>query len=866
MKRLLVRTTTHELTLHAAGGEPRVHKSALGDPGTLAREAEALEALRGEGVVGLRGVRKGVRPALVLDFVSGPTLEERIQRRLLSARELAVLATRLARILERIWAAGWVHADLKPANVLLPGGSLAAAVLVDFETARRAGERTSARATIDYAAPELLFGEQRAFPALDVFALGALLHACVTGASPFRGTSWDDTMVRLLAHEPPLLGSVPPSFAEVVASMLSKEPAARPASLHALLDRRAPRRALARQKSRRAALFVDASEDAYGAAVAALRGALASDAAAWTALRRAVGTRTKRRAPAARRLLVAELLGLPLDATERRAIAPAHADAQLLRRARQAAFVALLESTIPRRVTAFVDPAADIPSRAIFEELARSGRGPRVTFAEDARSTARAGSVDEEPPTPDAFAARHPDELARAARRFAEAGEPLRAAYYAWRAADRAFEAGDLERAHDQLLVAETELPKIRGRTPSLFGGLLHVSRARLGRWRGDVAGAAEAAQRALALLPSGSAAFCDALAERALAAGKLGQKRELVAVAGALKNEPIAEASLSWDRAASRTAVQLFYAGERETADRLVALFLERTVQPDGRPDIRRRGLSPGALVTDALYRGRLEDYLQRLLDATHAFDAVGDDRSACLYGSAVGFALAQLGAYARAERHLWAVRERAATLAIPALVALADHNLGEVVRARGRLDDAIAIESRAVDGLRLDQDRRLFAGSLAYRARMYAARGELDAALADARAALAEANGYSSLDALVHGTVAEVELALGHLPRARAAADRAHAALRPDVPTETGEALAELVFARVAIASGDTRSAREVARRACARIAERAGQIRSSTLRRSFEDRVPEHVALRRIAERGAAEGHTSARQRNI
>ncbi|NUO51648.1 MAG: hypothetical protein HOV80_22560 [Polyangiaceae bacterium] len=841
MGSVIARTATHEIALVRERGHSLVSKTALGGPLTLAREAEALEAVRGDGVVSLRRARGGAKPSLILEHVDGPTLEDRIAKKLLTPRELTVIATRLARILERIWALGWVHADLKPGNVILPGGALSNAVLVDFETARRIGETTSARATIDYAAPELLFGDQRALPSLDIFALGALLHACRTGASPFRGVSRDETMVRLLAHEPPMLDGISNALSTTIAAMLAKDPAGRLTSLTALMDapleEPAPPSTGSAGANGQAVLVVSPSEEPYGSIVAAVRRASGTS---WM-------SRSKKAESRNHRLFVAELLGLPLSERERRAIGPAHADAQLLRRIRHRAFVTLLTEGAPPGAMALVS-GADAASRAILEEVAAQRAGTRVVF-KDAEAAGPSPPHDE-PTTPDTFAARHPEELADVARRFAAADEPLRAAYYGWRASERAFEAGDLERAHALLSLAETELPRVRGRTPSLLGGLLQVSRARLGRWRGDHAGAADSAKRALSLLPSGSAAFCDALAERALSSGKLGQKLELSAVASALEAPPASDALLAWDRAAARATVQLFYAGERASAQRLVALFEKRTRLDDGSPDVRRRGLSPGVLVTAALYAGRLEDYLKRLLEAMRAFDAIGDDRGACLYGSAVGFALSQLGAYARAERVLWSVRERAESLGLSTLVAMVDHNLGEVVGHRGRLDEAIAIETRAVDALRREQDKRLFAGSLAYRARIQLARGDLEAAASDARSAVEAAADHASLDALVHGTAAEVALARADLESARLEAERAYAALRPDVPTEAGEALAELVFSRVVTASGDARKGRDVARRACTRIRKRASIIDSPALRRSFEHRVFEHVELARIA----------------
>ena len=969
--RPLAETSAHVL-LRSRGA---VLKIAKGDRSGLAREARALRAIEGPGIVRLLATHGEPPQAIALERVPGPTLADRIARRRLSGPELARLARRLAALQGAVAAGGFVHGDLKPENVILPGGSLARAVLVDFETAVPIGEPSPARLSTPYSAPERLFGATAADPRSDVFAVGALLVAAAEGASPFAAETRDASVLQVLALEPPALVGVDEALARAISVMLRKSPEERPSSVAAALaeepdeheasspeprgapvgaavrgarrgDRLlvppgAPLESIARWAASEGTLLlhVSAADEPYASVAPHLLRALGlperpSFARATSSLR-ARGL-SKRHA-----LHLAEILGAEPGDIARAELRATHADAELLRRVRREAILALVSREPPARFVVTLSSGIDRASRDVVEAIARrpdalvvaeagalelSGAhaidveetGPASMVAaerdellaavalfsgaferDDLRQIAGAFSNPSEVGLAgaltkwlawgilraDAFgrqfrfaepgvqqdlaarvpeerrrrihariaswtASRHPRAHRRIARSFAAAGEPLRAAFYAWRGAASALESSDLDGTAELLSLADAELARASGSVRALLGGLLDVTRAQLLRWQGKHVDASLASRRALAILPSGSIPWCDAVGERATAAGKLGDPSEVLAVASALRVAPSAEARLAWDRACARTAVQLFYQGKKREALALTALFRERTVRSDGTPDERRRGLSPGALVTAALYGGRLDEHVQLLEQSRRAFDSVGDERSAVLYGSAVGFALGQLGDYAAARRVLEKTELRARSSSLPTLGSLVEHNLGEVLARAGNLDLGIDVESSAIEALRAQKDVRFLAGSLAYRARMHLLRGEAAKAEADAREAIALGASNASLAPLLFGTLAGVLLENGRPDEALAAAERACASLTAG-PVEAGGGLAELGRARALLALGRAREGRAAARRALRALEARAARFVVPRWRRSFLDRVIEHRALRELAE---------------
>ena len=161
----------------------------------------------------------------------------------LRGRPWTLIARRLLPVIEalsQLHAAGWVHGDLKSANVLLDGDGLPR--LVDLGSARRIGSTQPAGASPYSTSPERLDGAAAAV-ADDIYALGVLLYELVSGHPPF----YPDVSPARVHDEipPPVAGrpDPPEAFRALVARCLAKQPADRPVSmrvvheeLHLLLE------------------------------------------------------------------------------------------------------------------------------------------------------------------------------------------------------------------------------------------------------------------------------------------------------------------------------------------------------------------------------------------------------------------------------------------------------------------------------------------------------------------------------------------------------------------------------------------------------------------------------------------------------
>jgi len=210
----------------------------------LMTEARTMASLSHEDVAVVYGVEqwRGT-PLLVMEYLGGGTLLQRLRRGRLEDGEAASLVLQLARSLARVHGRGLYHGDIKPSNIgFAPGG---APKLLDFGLARALlldssnGHELDGRArpplggTWAYLAPELRDGALPG-PGLDLWALGVVLCEAWIGVHPFpHARTAHDVAAGVLAARARLRAERSPSHERVMALMLSLEVAERPATASA---------------------------------------------------------------------------------------------------------------------------------------------------------------------------------------------------------------------------------------------------------------------------------------------------------------------------------------------------------------------------------------------------------------------------------------------------------------------------------------------------------------------------------------------------------------------------------------------------------------------------------------------------------
>ncbi|NEB84589.1 serine/threonine protein kinase, partial [Streptomyces anulatus] len=170
-------------------------------------------------------------PWLATEFVPGPALSEAVGGGgPLPERGVRALGSMLAEALEAVHAAGLVHRDVKPGNVLL---GLDGPRLIDFGIARALDDTVLTATDVIVGSPGFLSPEQaqgrRIGPASDVFSLGCVLVYAATGGRPF-GSGPVEAMLFRTVHDTADLSALPPGLVPVVEACLSKDPEDRPAA------------------------------------------------------------------------------------------------------------------------------------------------------------------------------------------------------------------------------------------------------------------------------------------------------------------------------------------------------------------------------------------------------------------------------------------------------------------------------------------------------------------------------------------------------------------------------------------------------------------------------------------------------------
>ena len=198
----------------------------------FSREAAATAAVSGRFIAGIVGSDlDGAQPWLATEYIDGPALSTVVtDKGPMTPAEAQEIAAGLAEALATIHAAGVVHRDVKPANVLLAAHG---PYLIDFGIARDAAASTITRTGIvvgtpPYMAPEQIRGHRKIGPPADVFALGGVLTFAITGRHPF-GEGDPASLAYRIAHEDPDLDGIDDDLIRaLISACLAKSPDDRP--------------------------------------------------------------------------------------------------------------------------------------------------------------------------------------------------------------------------------------------------------------------------------------------------------------------------------------------------------------------------------------------------------------------------------------------------------------------------------------------------------------------------------------------------------------------------------------------------------------------------------------------------------------
>ena len=203
------------------------------------REAQAAARLKHPNIVPVHevGEHEG-HHYFAMDFIEGQSLAEVLRDEALSPDRAAAIIKTVAKAVNYAHQQGTLHRDLKPANVILD--SQDQPHITDFGLAKFAEDEIDGSSndltatgqvlgTPSYMSPEQASGKPNLVgPASDIYSLGAVLYACLTGRAPFVADSQVDTLLQVMRNDPVaprmLNPSIPKDLENICLKCLAKEP------------------------------------------------------------------------------------------------------------------------------------------------------------------------------------------------------------------------------------------------------------------------------------------------------------------------------------------------------------------------------------------------------------------------------------------------------------------------------------------------------------------------------------------------------------------------------------------------------------------------------------------------------------------
>ena len=196
------------------------------------REARSSAAIRHQNVVDIHAIEEQPIPFLVMEYVAGETLQQRLDRiGPMDAAEVLRIGVQIADGLAAAHAMGKVHRDIKPANILLENG-VDRVKITDFGLARAADDASLTQSGVIAGTPMYMAPEQAQGVALDhragLFSFGSVLYVMCSGRPPFRASTTLAVLKRVADDTPRPICEIIPEVPEWLCDIITKLHAKRP--------------------------------------------------------------------------------------------------------------------------------------------------------------------------------------------------------------------------------------------------------------------------------------------------------------------------------------------------------------------------------------------------------------------------------------------------------------------------------------------------------------------------------------------------------------------------------------------------------------------------------------------------------------
>jgi len=190
------------------------------------REARSSAAIRHENVVDIHAIEEQPIPFLVMEYVAGETLQERLDRvGPLETLEVLRIGVQIARGLAAAHAMGKIHRDIKPANIMLENG-VDRVKITDFGLARAADDASLTQSGLIAGTPMYMAPEQAQGVALDhradLFSFGSVLYVMCSGRPPFRASTTLAVLKRVADDTPRPIREIIPEVPEWLCDIITK--------------------------------------------------------------------------------------------------------------------------------------------------------------------------------------------------------------------------------------------------------------------------------------------------------------------------------------------------------------------------------------------------------------------------------------------------------------------------------------------------------------------------------------------------------------------------------------------------------------------------------------------------------------------